>query len=30
VALALRQAVALSGHDQIPSTKDTLGSPRDV
>jgi imidazoleglycerol-phosphate dehydratase len=29
VALALRQAVACSGSDEIPSTKGTLGRPRD-
>jgi imidazoleglycerol-phosphate dehydratase len=28
-ALALRQAVARSGGDDIPSTKGTLGAPRD-
>lgn len=30
VALALRQAVASSGGDDVPSTKGTLGAPRDV
>jgi imidazoleglycerol-phosphate dehydratase len=30
VALALRQAVAASGNDEVPSTKGTLGAPRDV
>ena len=30
VALALRQAVAASGSDEVPSTKGTLGAPRDV
>jgi imidazoleglycerol-phosphate dehydratase len=30
VALALRQAVACSGSDEIPSTKGTLGAPRHV
>ena len=30
VALALRQAVAHSGGDDIPSTKGTLGAPRDA
>jgi imidazoleglycerol-phosphate dehydratase len=30
VALALRQAVACSGDDDVPSTKGTLGAPRDV
>jgi len=29
VALALRQAVACSGGDEVPSTKGTLGAPRD-
>ncbi len=30
VALALRQAVACSGGDDVPSTKGTLGGPRDA
>ncbi|MEX2155949.1 MAG: imidazoleglycerol-phosphate dehydratase HisB [Gemmatimonadales bacterium] len=30
LALALRQAVACSGGDDVPSTKGTLGAPRDV
>jgi imidazoleglycerol-phosphate dehydratase len=30
VALALRQAVACSGSDEIPSTKGTLGAPPDA
>jgi imidazoleglycerol phosphate dehydratase HisB len=30
VALALRQAVAASGNGEVPSTKGTLGAPRDV
>ena len=30
VALALRQAVACSGSDEVPSTKGTLGGPRDA
>ena len=30
VALALRQAVAFSGGDDVPSTKGTLGAPRDA
>jgi imidazoleglycerol-phosphate dehydratase len=30
LALALRQAVACSGSDEVPSTKGTLGAPRDV
>jgi imidazoleglycerol-phosphate dehydratase len=30
LALALRQAVARSGGDEVPSTKGTLGAPRDV
>jgi imidazoleglycerol-phosphate dehydratase len=30
VALALRQAVACSGGDEVPSTKGTLGAPRDA
>jgi imidazoleglycerol-phosphate dehydratase len=30
VALALRQAVACSGGDDVPSTKGTLGAPRDA
>jgi imidazoleglycerol-phosphate dehydratase len=29
LALALRQAVACSGRDDVPSTKGTLGAPRD-
>ena len=29
VALALREAVACSGRDDVPSTKGTLGAPRD-